>query len=244
MNLVIDVGNSFVKLAVFDENRLKEKRVLPELNFTEQCKQLMEVYPKMNRAILCMVGSLSESNIAFIKEHFRVHIVSHHSLFPFKNNYETPDTLGVDRLALASAACLHFSNSNVLIIDAGTCITYDFLEKTNGYMGGAISPGIEMRYKSLHTFTSKLPLLEASLPGNFIGNNTQNSIHVGVIKGVLNEIEGFRAQYQHDFNDLTTILTGGDAHFLRDSLKNDIFANSNFLLEGLNYILELNKDKC
>lgn len=244
MNLVIDVGNSFVKLAVFSENRLKEKHIIPVADLIDQCRYLLVEYPELNHAILSAVGNLSKDKIAFLKEHFKVHLLSHTSILPFENKYETPNTLGVDRLALTSAASLMYPNSNVLIIDAGTCITYDFLDKDKGYLGGAISPGIEMRYKALHTFTSKLPLLEASLPNYYMGNNTQNSIHVGVVMGVLNEIDGFINQYQENFNDLTTILTGGDAHFLRDSLKNDIFANSNFLLEGLNYILELNKDKC
>jgi type III pantothenate kinase len=244
MNLIIDVGNSFLKIAVFDENRLIEKRTLTELDLVEQCMQLLSLYPDLDFAIISSVGNLSEHNFTFLRKHFKVHLLSHTSFLPFKNNYETQETLGVDRLALASAACLSYPNSNVLVIDAGTCITYDFLHGKNGYMGGGISPGIEMRYKALHTFTSKLPLLQTSLPKKFIGNSTQNSIHVGIVKGVLHEIEGFVTQYEEHFDDLTTILTGGDAHFLRDSLKNDIFANSNFLLEGLNYILELNKDKC
>lgn len=244
MNLVIDVGNSFVKLAVFSENRLKEKHIIPAEDLIDRCRRLFVEYPKLNHAILSAVGNLSVDKMTYLNEHFNLHLLSHTSILPFKNKYETPNTLGVDRLALTSAACMMYPNSNVLIVDAGTCITYDFVDKEKEYLGGAISPGLEMRYKALHTFTSKLPLLEVSLPKNYIGNNTQNSIHVGVVKGVLNEIDGFINQYQENFNDLTTILTGGDAHFLRDSLKNDIFANPNFLLEGLNYILELNKDKC
>ncbi|MCW8981163.1 MAG: type III pantothenate kinase, partial [Altibacter sp.] len=110
------------------------------------------------------------------------------------------------------------------------------------YLGGAISPGIEMRYKAMHTFTAKLPLLDTSTPKKLIGDSTATSMHSGVIHGVLHEIEGFIQAYSEKFSDLTIILTGGDTQFLRDSLKNDIFANSNFLLEGLNYILELNKD--
>ncbi len=221
-----------------------EKHMIPEKEFLDQCKELLTNYPEVTCAIVSAVSSLSEINISYLKEELKVHFLSHASSLPFKNNYQTPETLGVDRLALMAAASMTYPNTNVLVIDAGTCITYDFLDKGKGYIGGAISPGLAMRYKALHTFTSKLPLLEASLPQYFIGNNTKNSIHVGVVKGVHNEIEGFIAQYHENFNDLTTILTGGDAHFLRDSLKNDIFAHSNFLLEGLNYILELNKDTC
>ena len=109
-------------------------------------------------------------------------------------------------------------------------------------MGGSIAPGIAMRYKSLHSFTAKLPLLEKTAAIAMIGNSTETAIHSGVIQGVTFEIDGVIHQYKDQYPDLTIILTGGDAHFLRDRLKNDIFANSNFLLEGLNYILELNKD--
>ena len=117
-----------------------------------------------------------------------------------------------------------------------------FLTSENKYLGGAIAPGLEMRYKAMHHFTANLPLLNAEAPENLIGDSTNNSMHIGVFQGVVSEIEGFINRYIENFSHLTVILTGGDAHFLRDRLKNDIFANSNFLLEGLNYILELNKD--
>jgi type III pantothenate kinase len=149
--------------------------------------------------------------------------------------------LGIDRIALASAAVHLYINKNVLVIDAGTCITYDFINSENEYLGGAISPGISLRYKSLHTFTDKLPLLEANNSKLLIGNSTATSIHAGVVNGVLYEIDGFIEAYKNNYENLTVILTGGDAHFLRDTIKNDIFANSNFLLEGLNHILEYNK---
>ena len=127
------------------------------------------------------------------------------------------------------------------MIDAGSCITYDLITANNTYLGGAISPGIQMRYKAIHTFTANLPLLEPKLPIIQTGNSTESSIHSGILQAVVFEIEGFVRTYKEKYPDLTVILTGGDAHFLRDSLKSDIFANSNFLLEGLNFILEHNK---
>ena len=147
----------------------------------------------------------------------------------------------MDRIALASAATHLYPNKNMLVIDAGTCITYDFISSEKEYIGGSISPGISLRYKSLHTFTDKLPLLEANNSKLLTGNNTATSIHTGVVNGVLYEIDGFIEAYKNNYENLTVILTGGDAHFLRDTIKNDIFANSNFLLEGLNHILEYNK---
>jgi type III pantothenate kinase len=242
MNLIIDVGNSFLKLAVFNKQKLVEKKTISEEDFKSQLKELQKAFPKLDYAIVSSVGNFSEENLSILKKQIKVHTLSHASKLPFTNNYKTPTTLGVDRMALVSAAAFQFPKENVLIIDAGSCITYDFLNAKNDYLGGAISPGISMRYKALNTFTANLPLLEKTIPETFIGNTTQSSMNVGVVNGVVHEIEGFISMYKSKFSDFTTILTGGDTHFLLDSIKNDIFANSNFLLEGLNHILEINKD--
>ena len=139
-------------------------------------------------------------------------------------------------MVLASGASLSFPKSNCLIIDAGTCITYDFIDSENNYRGGAISPGIKLRYQALHNYTAKLPLLEKKEVDFFVGDTTENSIHSGIINGVTHEIEGFISQYFHKYEHLTIILTGGDADFLAKRLKSTIFANSNFLLESLNLL--------
>ena len=154
--------------------------------------------------------------------------------FPFENLYKTPNTVGIDRLVLASGAVLMFPNQNRLVIDAGTCITYDFINEKNQYLGGAISPGIRLRYESLHNYTAKLPLLDMKLPDELIGKSTNDSIHSGVINGVINEIDGFIDQYREQYSKFIIILTGGDTDFLAKRLKNTIFANPNFLLESLN----------
>jgi type III pantothenate kinase len=151
-------------------------------------------------------------------------------------------------MVLASGAVLNFPNQNRLVIDAGTCITYDFIDENDNYLGGAISPGIRLRYESLHNYTAKLPLLTLDLSAkqlnttdneNFIGNSTAKSIHSGVLNGVQYEIEGFIAQYQRVYPKFIIILTGGDTEFLAKRLKNTIFANSNFLLESLNQTFQL-----
>jgi len=136
-----------------------------------------------------------------------------------------------------------FPDKNVLIIDAGTCITYDFINHKNEYLGGAISPGIKMRYNALHNLTANLPLLEAKPPKDLIGKSTSESIHSGIVNGILKEIDGIVLEYQKKYQDLTVILTGGDTKFLSKQLKSSIFANSNFLLEGLNFILEFNTNE-
>ena len=166
--------------------------------------------------------------------------LNHESELPFENGYATPTTLGVDRIALAAASVYKFSDKNVLVIDAGTCITYDFIDKKRVYYGGAIAPGIEMRYKSLYTFTDKLPLLDVTYPKQLIGDSTEESMHSGIVNGVLMEIEGAIERYKEKNEELTVVLTGGDTNFLAKRLKNSIFANPNFLLEGLNNILNYN----
>jgi type III pantothenate kinase len=146
-------------------------------------------------------------------------------------------------LALVAAAVNQFPDKDVLVIDAGTCITYDFKNKKEEYLGGAIGPGVRLRYESLHNYTAKLPLLKVTDPKNHIGNSTEEAIHSGVVFGILHEINGVIEEYCNIYTDLTVILTGGDAHFLSKRLKNSIFATSNFLLEGLNHILAFNNSK-
>jgi len=244
MNLIIDVGNTLVKLAVFDNESLTFKKSCLKGDFLSTLQEFSNAYPKISDVIVSSVGNFSEGELLEIKNRYKVFVLTHKDPIPFKNNYASPNTLGVDRIALVSAAAIQFPNKNVLVIDAGSCITYDFLNRENEYMGGAISPGINMRYKSLNSFTENLPLLDPKTPNKFIGDATDSSIHIGVLQGVVNEIEGFVTLYEEKYKELTIILTGGDAHYLLDSLKNDIFASSNFLLEGLNYLLEHNKDTC
>ena len=242
MNLIIDVGNSLMKLAVFSDGKLQTKVTSEKNNFLNTLQSITHEYAGLTHCIVSSVGSFSEEELRILKQSVPVLVLSHQLKLPFQNEYATPTTLGVDRIALVSAAASQYPNENVLVIDAGSCITYDFLTSKNKYLGGAIAPGMEMRYKAMHHFTANLPLLKAEVPKNLIGDSTNNSMHIGVFQGVISEIEGFIERYNENFSHLTVILTGGDAHFLRDSIKNDIFANSNFLLEGLNYILEINTD--
>jgi type III pantothenate kinase len=146
--------------------------------------------------------------------------------------------LGIDRLVLAAGATLFYPNQNRLVIDAGTCVTYDFVSADNVYLGGAISPGLRLRYQSLHQHTAKLPLLALEEATYFIGNSTEKAIHSGVGNGLAYEIDGFIEAYRASYSNFIIILTGGDAEFLAKRLKNTIFANSNFLLESLNQIFQ------
>ena len=241
MKLIIDAGNTAVKLAVFDKENLLFDQIVDRGQFISEVKSIFNFYPKITWAIVSAVGFLDKKDIIALSVFCKVHVLTHASKIPFKNSYATPQTLGVDRIALATAAFYINAQANTLVIDAGTCITYDMVNDYGEYLGGAISPGIQMRYKALNDYTDKLPLLERNDPIDIIGNSTQTSIHSGVVKGILLEIEGVIDQYKMRFKDLTVILTGGDAQFLSKRLKNTIFADSKFLLRGLNYLLEYNK---
>lgn len=240
MNLIVDVGNTYVKFAVFENGILTYKLNFKLNEFKKQYNKLKKDYPEIKKAIISSVGHLSKKEIELIKSDLPIVELSSEIKLPFKNLYATPKTLGVDRIALVSASVDQFFDKNVLIIDAGTCITYDFITKENQYLGGAISPGIRLRYKTLNNLTANLPLLETQIPKNIIGDSTESSIHSGVVNGVVKELDGIIDQYLANYSDLTIILTGGDTKFLLNQLKNTIFANSDFLLEGLNFILEYN----
>ena len=243
MNLIVDVGNSFVKLAVFKEGTLRHKEII-ELEFVlARIEALKKRYEPIESAIVSSVGRLTKADLKTIDKAFDVLLLNYETKLPFKNRYKTPKTLGVDRIALVSAAVKHYPNENVLIIDAGTCITFDFKSFDNRYYGGAISPGINMRYQSLNNLTANLPLLKVMPPKDIIGNSTEESIHSGVVNGVCNEIDGAIKMYKQKYPDLTVILTGGDGKFLSKQLKSSIFANSNFILEGLDYILQINTNE-
>lgn len=243
MNLVIDVGNTKVKLAVFEGPNLVFNSVVLQEQMLDEITRLRNEFKGLNRAILSSVGRLEHPDIDRISGKLDLLVLDASTKIPFKNNYSTPETLGVDRIALVSASVRDYKNQNVLIIDAGTCITYDFINSDNDYLGGSISPGIRLRYQSLNNLTANLPLLETKMPQHFIGDSTAESMHSGVIHGIINEIDGVIKEYENKFADLTVILTGGDANFLAKRLKSGIFAHSNFLLEGLNFILEYNSSE-
>jgi type III pantothenate kinase len=242
MNLAIDIGNTRVKAAVFEGNKLVVIEYFKREEISLEFKKIVKTY-KITETIIANVASVSSEVLEEINKIVRLTRVNSLMKLPFTNVYATPHTLGLDRLALVFSAVLQYESQNILIIDAGTCITFDFVDKEKKYLGGAISPGIEMRYKSLNHFTSKLPLLDVTTPNQFIGNSTEESIHSGVVNGIVQEIDGVISQYKNKYLDLTVVLTGGDTNFLSKQLKSSIFANQNFLLEGLNRILIFNNNK-
>ena len=238
MNLIIDTGNTRTKLALFKKEefisvqKIKNTAVLTEL-------KLLFKTEAIQNCIISSVAGIPQEILQFLTKQSRLIILDSTTKIPFKNLYKTPKTLGVDRIALMAAAQKNYPHKNVLVIDAGTCITYDFLNDKNEYFGGAIAPGLKMKYKAMHQFTANLPLLKPKANVK-IGNSTKNAMHQGVINGTVLEMEGIIHQYKKNNDNLTVVLTGGDTIFLAKLLKSSIFANPNFLLEGLNHILNYN----
>ncbi|MBU2525931.1 MAG: type III pantothenate kinase [Bacteroidetes bacterium] len=239
VNLVIDVGNSSVKLAVFEKGKMAYQSVAYHENWFQKITGDFDKFAIEN-VIISRVRGLAENDLNSLKRMYRVLEVQHNMKLPFKNHYKTPKTLGADRIALMSGAALMFPGKAVLVIDAGSCITYDYKNENEDYFGGAISPGLQMRYKAVHHFTGKLPLLSPIIPETQMGNSTENAIHKGILAGLRYEIQGFIDEYLSENENLTIILTGGDLDYLRNDIKNRIFANPNFLLECLNGLLDYN----
>ena len=238
MILAVDIGNTRIKCAVFENSNMVEFFVFDKKELQKKILIILKKHVEIDVLIVASVGNVIVEDFLFLKNRVKIEFITHEYRFPFNNKYKTPSTLGIDRMILASGAVLQFPNQNRLVIDAGTCITYDFIDAEDNYLGGAISLGLSLRYKSLHNFTAKLPLLEVKYPVNYIGKSTSESLHSGVVNGLIYEIEGFVNQYESQYSKFTIILTGGDAVFLAKRLKNTIFANSNFLLESLNHTFQ------
>jgi type III pantothenate kinase len=240
MRFILDFGNTNQKIAVFDNDRivLLEQEESIRIRFLET---LAQEFPEIDCGIISSVVPLRPALKKFLKKTFDPFIIlSHQTPIPLTNRYKTPRSLGKDRLACAVAASRMFEGVPAMVINAGTCITYDFVNAEGEYLGGAISPGLQMRAQSLHNFTHQLPLIEIETPQDLIGTRTASSILSGVVNGTVQEITGVVKQYQKRYPNLQVILSGGDAKFLDKLLKIRIFAFPNIVMVGLNYILEYN----
>ncbi|MBL4652158.1 MAG: type III pantothenate kinase [Flavobacteriales bacterium] len=239
MNLIIDIGNTSTKVAVFDNGKIIEESA-NELNIVAEKIQTLRQVHSIKK---CIISSVVDNTGAFFsacQKHFKTILLSHGTTIPISNNYATPQTLGNDRISCAVGSSIKYKNQNTLSIDMGTCIKYDFIDNQNNYQGGAISPGVQMRFKSLNTFTSQLPLVRSTSLDNYIGKNTESSIASGVMNGILNEINGVISQYKSEYTQLNVIITGGDYKYFEKGLKNITFADPYLVLKGLNEILEYN----
>ncbi len=231
--ITIDEGNTITKLALFEGDDL----VLKENNVSVE--RVLELASNCDRLIVSSVKK--DSEYGALAEKKDVLVLNSTTPIPVSNCYKTPNTLGNDRIALVVGATVHYSGHNVLVIDAGTCITYDFINAEQEYLGGSISPGIRMRYSALHQYTSQLPMLKTEEKAALIGGDTEESIHSGVINGVLAEIDGVIQRYIEQYPDVKVVVTGGNVKLFDKGLKNTIFASPNLLMEGLNKILDYNE---
>jgi len=239
MKLVIDYGNSRVKTALFDNDLLFDINEEETLDAVRLENFLMDK-PAVTAAIISAVRDYDESLRKYLRKHFYFIELNPHTPVPLLNRYLTPDSLGNDRLAGAVAANAMFPNQNVLVIDAGTCITYNFIDDHNAFWGGGISPGLTLRLKALYTFTDKLPLIPLDEMEHLIGRSTAESILSGVINGTTAEINGIIDSYGDLYPDVKVILTGGNAKYFDKKLKINIFVYPNLVLSGLNIILNHN----
>ncbi len=240
MNIVIDIGNTRIKLAVFDQNELMYTAIVDELNEETLIKHI--VGNNVSQGILSSVSNNVALNELLKKYNF-FHF-NHATPLPLALKYATPKTLGLDRIAAVVGARQVVAKGNLLAIDLGTCVTYDFLNDKNEYLGGGISPGFEMRFKALNKFTGKLPLVKYKKNKlALIGNSTENSIISGVYNGLKNEIEGLIKQYEEQYKNLKIVVTGGDINLFDLAPKNRIFADEFLVLKGLNEILIYNEEE-
>jgi len=241
MKLIIDIGNTRTKIAIFNDNQLLHIEQTEELS-KNQLLQLINQFPQTDGAILSAVKNYSQDVKDSLKKNFRNFIeIGADTAIPLTNSYQSPETLGYDRLASAIGAEFLFPGQNLLVIDAGTAITYDIVTSRKEYLGGSISPGIWMRYKALHYFTGKLPLLQPAEQVEIPGKNTESSIQAGVQFGTIFEVKETICFYKKRFENLKVILTGGDADFLKKNLNESIVVNTNLNLLGLNGILKYNE---
>ena len=231
LKLIIDQGNTQTKLALFQQKKMLKKILYNQEN------QLHDLESQADAVILSSVGDASALLNVLVKDSL---LLKKNTPLPIANLYESLDTLGNDRIAAVVGAATQFTKSNVLVIDAGTCITLDLLT-IEGYQGGSISPGILMRLQALHQQTKRLPLVELIEEVDIIGKNTTQCIQSGVINGVLAEIDGMIDCYKSQFANLKVVLTGGDSQLFDKGLKNSIFVDSDLVLKGLNEILDYNE---
>ena len=239
MNLVIDIGNTLRKIAVFSENgaiiRLFSEKKLT-IPFFER---LLKNYT-VQRAIVSSVGAGDEDALDWLDTHTRLVRFTHAFQLPITLKYATPETLGTDRIANAVGANALHPGENVLSIMAGTCLVADFVNADGEYLGGSIAPGLRMRFQALEHYTARLPLVEPEETAPLIGDTTQASILSGVINGMAAEIDGLIDRYQEQYSNVKVLFSGGDSELLLNSVKKRIFAAQNPILLGLYKILVLN----
>jgi type III pantothenate kinase len=242
MNLVLDFGNTRIKAALFNGNKIQSHHV-----FNSELELLNTTTLFSSEVKHCIIGSVTQAHITFLnqfKSQFIIQLFEATTRTPLINLYKSALTLGSDRLAASVGSFCEFPNQNVLTIDVGTCIKYNVVNAQNQYLGGAISPGIPMRLKAMNYFTAALPLLEVDKNyEKLIGQSSAESLLSGAMIGTICEVDEMINRYQKFYDNLQVVITGGDADYLCKQLKNRFFGNQNLVLQGLNAILNYNLEK-
>ncbi|MEM9847048.1 MAG: type III pantothenate kinase [Bacteroidota bacterium] len=236
-NLSIDIGNSRTKIGVFQATELIHQAVLPNLSLPHLNALLTN--HSIENIIYSSVASLEDQVLQRLNQ-LNAIALSHTLPLPFENHYETPETLGKDRLAAVAGALQRFPKGNSLVIDAGTCITYDWLIAGKKYIGGNISLGWKMRLQAMHQLTNALPLVENVLPKKTVGKTTEEAMQNGAMLGAVLEMSGMIFWSACEWRQINVILTGGDSIFFANHLKRKIFVLPDLVLTGLNNILNYN----
>ena len=238
MKLIIDIGNTSTKLGLFQEKDILSSSIINQFSLIS-----IQEFVRKKKISSTIISSVKEINseILAVANYYNAIMLKESIAIPIKNHYKNPDTLGNDRLAAVVGGYSLYPNKDIVIFDAGTCLTMDHITQKGEYIGGRISPGIEMRYKALNTFTDKLPLVQKEKSIPMIGSDTRSSILSGVQKGILAEVDLIISDLKLQKPDLITLITGGDHFFFEKELKNSIFAYPNLVLIGLNEILDFNE---
>jgi len=237
MNLAIDIGNTRTKLGYFDGSVLEELMILDKWDTAEIYKHLDE----NSRIVVSKTSSRCDHYIRGLKASFDVLEMDASTKLPIEIDYKTPETLGRDRIGGVVGARYLYPNEACLVISAGTCITYDVIDRDGVYRGGQIAPGLHMRLRAMHHFTDKLPLVEWNGGYKMVGKSTDECMISGAVLGTINEMKGFLEDYNRAFDSLNILITGGDAQFFVLNMKTEIFAVPSLILQGLNEILNFNE---
>jgi len=229
--LCLDFGNTRLKCAVFRGDVFKDILVL-ENGHVATIEQLLDTYSP-DAVILASVVNHDPAIETILAKRTRFHKLGHQSRLPFATPVGKPDTIGADRLALAAAAVHLYPGKHTLVVGLGSCITFNFVNKFHEFLGGSISPGLEMRFRAMHEFTAKLPLVKADWNFPLIGYDTRTNMLSGVILGMSKEIDGIINEYALKYSNFNVLLTGGDMGFFVPHLKNEIFADPHLIYKGL-----------
>jgi type III pantothenate kinase len=236
--ICLDFGNTRLKTAVFKNGELKEAILLRD-NATEDLKEIIQVHKPANSILSSVINHPKEIEDLLIHE-TKFHKLTNESLLPFTIPVGKPETMGADRLAIAAASVFLFPSKNNLAIGMGSCITYNFINQFNEFLGGSISPGMEMRFKAMHQFTARLPLVSADWNVPLIGYDTKTNLQSGVVLGIASEIDGIIDSFKMRYGNFNVLLTGGDIPFFEPHLKNEIFADPDLIFKGLYAISQIN----